>query len=140
MNLYKEERGFRNNNPGNIRHGPSQWLGLCTKQNDFKFCQFVSVEYGIRAMFTLLETYRNEYGLTTIEGVIKKWAPLTENETADYIESVSDYIQKYGFHIGINQELIGDLDYCAVIAGIIHQENGVQPFHSGFIMQCKGIK
>ncbi len=62
MNLNNEARGFRNNNPGNIRHG-EPWLGLAEDQTDPDFCQFVSVEYGIRAMFRILETYREKYGL-----------------------------------------------------------------------------
>lgn len=83
MQLHNETRGFRNNNPGNIRHG-EEWLGLAEEQTDPDFFQFVSVEYGIRAMFKILEIYREKYHLTTIDDIISRWAPPTENDTQPY--------------------------------------------------------
>lgn len=140
MNLQKETRGFRNNNPGNIRHG-EEWVGLSKNQSDKKFCQFVSVEYGIRAIFKLLETYKHKYGLTTIEEIIGRWAPSIENETEDYIESVIDYMRIYGIHMNPNSELVTDLKICVFIAGIINQENKrYQPFTLNFIRKCRFIK
>lgn len=55
--MAKIARGERNNNPGNIRHG-SKWRGLSIEQADREFCQFVSPEYGIRAIYKLLQTYQ----------------------------------------------------------------------------------
>ena len=47
--MAKIARGERNNNPGNIRHG-AKWQGLASTQTDKDFCQFISPEYGIRAI------------------------------------------------------------------------------------------
>lgn len=55
--MAKIARGERNNNPGNIRHG-SKWQGLSAEQTDKDFCQFISPEYGIRAIYKLLQTYQ----------------------------------------------------------------------------------
>lgn len=40
-------------------------------------------------MFVLLHTYQRRYGLNTITGLIRRWAPETENDTAAYIGAVS---------------------------------------------------
>ena len=39
--IYIQTRGLRNNNPGNIRHSTSQWLGMSSDQTgDSEFVQF----------------------------------------------------------------------------------------------------
>ena len=81
-------RGIRNNNPLNIRIG-NQWLGERPCPNDPSFEQFVSMEYGIRAGFVLLRRYIRHYKRTTILDIIMAWAPLNENDTVRYIETVS---------------------------------------------------
>ena len=59
-------------------------------QNDRAFVQFKSLEYGWRAAFYLLtRTYYHKYRLYTIRGIIRKWAPPSENQTEAYIANVS---------------------------------------------------
>ena len=87
MTPIAEIRGFRNHNPGNIRHG-EKWLGLAPEQPDSAFCTFVSPEYGIRAMGRILANYKRRYGISTVRGVIARWAPPTENDTEAYIRHV----------------------------------------------------
>ncbi|MFI3272941.1 MAG: structural protein, partial [Pseudomonadota bacterium] len=55
-------RGIRNHNPGNIRHG-DDWQGLRDTQTDKNFCQFVSPEFGIRALARVLMNYEKKHGL-----------------------------------------------------------------------------
>lgn len=43
-------RGLRNNNPGNIRLSKDKWQGLRERQEDKEFFQFVSIEWGYRAL------------------------------------------------------------------------------------------
>lgn len=86
-------RGIRNNNPLNIRKG-SNWKGERPVQTDKAFEEFVSMEYGIRAGFYILRKYITGYfGLTekfnTIEKIISRWAPASENNTQAYINAVS---------------------------------------------------
>lgn len=86
-------RGIRNNNPLNIRKG-NNWLGERHPQPDKAFEEFESMQYGIRAGFKLIKKYMSGYnGLTkkfnTIELIIKRWAPPTENATQRYIDFVS---------------------------------------------------
>lgn len=84
MKDFSNVRGYRNKNPGNIRHG-SKWQGLAPTQTDSGFCQFVSHEYGIRAIYKLMQTYQNKYGLNSIEAIINRYAPPNENNTHGYI-------------------------------------------------------
>ena len=80
-------RGLRNNNPLNIRSNHhNMWRG---KSGDADgFVQFHSPEMGIRAAVKTLKSYRKQ-GRTNITGIIKRWAPASENDTASYIQSVS---------------------------------------------------
>ncbi|MCI9729830.1 structural protein, partial [Proteus mirabilis] len=86
--MTKSARGERNNNPGNIRHG-SKWQGLSAQQTDKDFCQFVSTEYGIRAIYVLMRTYEKKYGLCSIREIINRYAPPKENNTEGYIQRVA---------------------------------------------------
>ena len=82
-------RGIRNNNPGNIRISNNQWRGkIPVSQNtDGSFEQFESMEMGVRAAILNLRSYFDR-GIDTIEGIIKKWAPPTENDTGAYVNYV----------------------------------------------------
>ena len=85
-------RGIRNNNPLNIRRtGKDQWKGMAEVQGDRSFCQFETMEYGWRAAFHLLtRTYYGKHRLTTIRGIISRWAPPQDNnDTGAYISNVS---------------------------------------------------
>ena len=83
-------RGIRNNNPLNIRRSKDLWMGMAEAQTDAEFVQFKSLEWGWRAAFYLLtRTYYHKYRLYTIRGIVSRWAPSCENNTAAYIENVS---------------------------------------------------
>lgn len=84
-------RGIRNNNPGNIRWG-SNWQGLVpeVERTDKSFCQFKAPVYGLRAIVKIMFTYKDKYGLETVEGIINRYAPPNENNTQGYINRVCD--------------------------------------------------
>lgn len=93
MDKKVEPRGIRNNNPLNIRKG-NNWKGERQPQKDPAFEEFESMEWGIRAGFIILRKYIRGYnGLTekfnTIEKIITRWAPASENNTQAYIEAVA---------------------------------------------------
>ena len=79
-------RGIRNNNPLNIRLGDN-WQGLRQEQTDKDFCQFVSMEYGLRAAFIIIFNYLKKR-IDTPDKIIKRWAPPSENDTEAYINRV----------------------------------------------------
>lgn len=116
-------RGIRNNNLGNIRWG-SNWQGLVPQEQrtDEDFCQFVSVSYGIRAMVKLIFTYRDKYGLNTIESIINRYAPPIENNTQGYINRVCD---KLGVEPDEEIELTDEV-LLLIVRAICGVENGNQ--------------
>ena len=84
-------KGIRNNNPGNIKIGPSNWQGkIPVSQNtDGVFEQFTSLQYGIRASLVLLQNYFVN-GYNTVRKIINRWAPGSENPTSRYIDFVAN--------------------------------------------------
>ena len=114
-------RGYRNNNPLNIRRSKDKWKGMSPKQTDPAFVQFQTMAYGYRAAFVLLRTYRQKYGYNTIRKIVKRWAPPSENNTDRYIANVSRWT-------GIDPDkLIAGQDANAMIAivtAMSRMENG----------------
>lgn len=91
----KEPRGIRNGNPLNIRKG-AQWQGLRDIQSDPDFCQFKSMQFGLRAGFKLMRNHITGFNGTrtkfnTIAKLIGVWAPPSENATNKYIDFVCQY-------------------------------------------------
>ncbi len=84
----KTSRGYRNNNPLNIRRNDTKWQGLREKQTDSAFFQFKEIAYGYRAAIKILRIYQSKYGLKTLREMINRWAPPMENDTAVYIYTV----------------------------------------------------
>ena len=82
-------RGLRNCNPLNIRRvAGTRWKGQAATQTDRQFVQYESMEWGLRAAFCLLRTYRNKYKAVCIRDIITRWAPPSENDTDAYIKNV----------------------------------------------------
>ncbi|MCS3405417.1 structural protein [Pantoea sp. B566] len=119
-------RGIRNNNPGNIRWG-DEWKGLVPEgqRTDKSFCQFKAPEFGIRAMIIILRNYQSKYGLKTITGIIKRWAPPNENDTQAYIRSVA---QATGTYADKPIDLTDSRKLFPLLQAIIKHENGSQPY------------
>lgn len=122
-----KQRGIRNNNPGNIRRGTTNWRGMAATQTDAAFLQFQSPEYGIRAMTKILRTYQSAYGLRTVAGIISRWAPPTENDTAAYIATVARAVGK------APDAPLTDADLVPLVTAIIKHENGIQPYPENLI-------
>ena len=77
-----------NNNPTNLRPSSTNaWLGqVGISRNNFSI--FKSPEWGFRAAHINLENYLRS-GYTTIERIINRWAPPSDNNpTSQYIENV----------------------------------------------------
>lgn len=128
--IYLMSRGIRNNNPGNIRHGSSKWQGMSLKQTDDEYIQFDDPVYGIRAMAKLLKNYQRNYGLNTVQEIISRWAPPSENITGAYVAAVAG---KLG--IDANKEILVDDYLPAMVPAIIHHENGQQPYSDAQITE-----
>lgn len=126
--MKRTPRGIRNNNPGNIDYSPNtKWRGQLGIEDGpgARFVKFQNPIYGIRAIVKVLLTYYNKHKLTTIAGMISRWAPPTENSTATYINQVAAAC-------GVAPTArfpIGDAGALAkLVQAIIQHENGTEPY------------
>lgn len=117
-------RGIKNCNPGNIRRSSVRYLGEVTPSRDKEFKQFVSMTYGYRAMFVLLDSYARRYGLRTIRTMLNRYAPPEENFTQGYIRFVAN-------NSGIGADELVDTrsarDMIPIVMAMSEIENGVKP-------------
>ncbi len=113
-------RGIRNNNPGNIEDNGTKWRGRVG--DDGRFVIFDTPENGIRALARTLKTYHKKYGLTTVRGIINRWAPAVENDTNSYIEHVAGSLGV------LPDSSLSESQIMAIVPVIIRHENGQQPY------------
>ena len=116
-------RGYRNNNPLNIRKGASAWKGKVVPGTDSAFEQFITMAYGYRAALYLLRKYILQ-GNNTIRKIINKWAPPSENATSAYVTTVAA-------RTGINADTVISRDdqqkLCKIAYAMAGVENGYPP-------------
>ena len=119
----KPVRGLVNNNPGNIRPDKAYtWQGSTGEAGGF--VQFGSPEAGIRALTLNLLSY-DQQGINTVQGIINRWAPPSENKTGSYVNQVAK-------DLGVkptDQLNIKDANIMRqLVASIIKFENGKNPY------------
>ena len=115
-------RGIRNNNPLNIRHGKSRWVGMRKVQTDKAFVQFTERRYGYRAAFVLLRNYIGR-GVNTIGKIIARWAPPGDgNNTQAYIEYVSSTT---GIDASLELAFEDKAKLVEIVRSMAHMESGI---------------
>mgnify|MGYP001271419249 CR=1 FL=1 len=119
-----QPRGIRNNNPGNVMKSGDNWQGEI-QGNDPRYVTFATPEAGIRAMAKTLLTYQDKHGLNTVESIVSRWAPATENNTATYLTSVAKEI---GVKPGDPLNLHDTGTLTKLTRAMIRVENGQQPY------------
>jgi len=117
-------RGIRNNNPGNIRLSRTQWQGEIPGEDEI-FVTFDNAQDGIRAIARILLTYGRKYGLYTVNTLIGRWAPPTENDTDAYARAVAAAL-----NVDVADTILIEHDDIleAIVTAIIYHENGIQPY------------
>jgi len=130
--MQNEPRGIRNNNPGNIRYDGTPWRGLATPPSDGAFCVFITPKYGLRALARLLKTYHDKYGICTVAGIVDRYAPPVENDSAAYIDSIC---MQTGYTAVAELDLHNDTVLCALIKAIVRHENGQMLYSDAQIME-----
>jgi hypothetical protein len=129
-NFAGQSRGLRNNNPGNIKKSTIQWKGAVG--DDGTFVKFATPEDGIRALARIIMVYNEKYNLYTIEQIISRWAPPSENNTKKYIDFVSN---KMGKRPKDKIDFKNHGDFAKLIMAIIQFENGKLPYSKDTIVQ-----
>ena len=118
-------RGIRNHNPGNIRYNGIAWIGLSTPPSDGAFCVFLEARFGLRALAVLIRNYKLKYGICSVSGIINRFAPSSENNTAAYIAQVCKAL---GCKEGDLLDIENDAVLLPLVKAIIRHENGQQPY------------
>ncbi|WJV61055.1 lytic transglycosylase catalytic [Pectobacteriaceae bacterium C52] len=123
------ERGIRNNNPGNI-----EFAGQAGATSDGRFAQFRTPLEGLRAMSRQLLRYYDGKTtgkpLHTVSDIVSTWAPPTkdgkiENDTLAYIAHIS---QMLGVSPDAQINLRDPNVMATMMNGIIQKENGRNPY------------
>lgn len=96
------------NNPLNIRYFRlNNWKGQSGHKNGF--CEFVSLDFGIRAAgYILMRSYRKR-GVKTYSEIINAWAPPFENNTDSYLNFVLKEVNKFPWDIPTSLRDFADL-------------------------------
>lgn len=121
----KLPRGLRNNNPLNIRKNPNnKWQGA-VKGSDPEFETFTNCVWGVRAAFIIIRNYIKNPKLPakTIAGIIARWAPPSENNTAAYISRVCQLASVYAID---KADFANKAMMCSLVKAMIIVENGKQ--------------
>ncbi|CUJ68357.1 LPD5 domain-containing protein [Achromobacter xylosoxidans] len=118
-------RGIRNNNPGNIQKGAG-FQGE-VEGNDPRFATFATPEDGIRAIGMNLLTYQRQHGLDTVQGILNRWAPPSENDTGAYVGQVA---RALGVEPNQQLDLSDPATLTGLTAAIIRHENAMQPYNA----------
>jgi len=128
--LEDRARGLRNNNPLNIELG-DDWEGKVSdaEQTDDRFVQFDKPEMGIRAAAKVLATYKSK-GIDTLSETISRWAPANENDTANYIEFVSE---ESGIEPDEKIDLTDERTLLSILRPMIKMETGSIPYPNKLI-------
>ena len=148
----RNSRGYKNNNPGNmIRAGNDPWHGEirdpALAQNDVqraeltngRFCVFVEMKYGIRAMRKTLHAYQTGFGCISIRDYISHWAPQPKKLDTAHVGDVSggedqnddtSYSDKVASVVGISPDDPIDLNTQGflMIQGMVAVELGGMPY------------
>lgn len=123
MKSNRVSRGLRNCNPGNVRQSKTRYKGEKPHSTDSAFKQFETLEWGYRAIFMLLHTYRvRGYG-DTIAKMISRYAPPFENNTEAYISRVC---QQAGIDRDQRLNTLNSVQMIPIVSAISAVENGVK--------------
>ncbi|MBX3698840.1 MAG: hypothetical protein R3F08_03805 [Dokdonella sp.] len=124
-------RGYRNNNPGNIRVSGAGWRGLSdpAEMTDFQareqsFCVFKEPEWGLRAMAVILRNYKRIYGLTTPRDIIGRWAPAGDNnDVGSYSQAIATALK---VEPNAKVDVGDDATLIAMLRAMARHENGIK--------------
>ncbi|MGH1498226.1 lytic transglycosylase domain-containing protein [Yersinia proxima] len=132
-----DPRGIRNNNPGNINYVGQD--GASLERPGGRFAKFDTAYDGLKAMARQLMRYftgkTTGKPLQTLTDIISTWAPGSENNTGAYIAQLSKMLN---VHPDAVLNLENPQVMSALMGGIIHHENGRNPYSSELINRAVG--
>ncbi|HED5571391.1 TPA: lytic transglycosylase domain-containing protein [Yersinia enterocolitica] len=132
-----DPRGIRNNNPGNINYVGQD--GASLERPGGRFAKFETAYDGLKAMARQLMRYftgkTTGKPLQTLNDIISTWAPGSENNTGAYVAQLSKMLN---VHPDAVLNLENPQVMSALMGGIIHHENGRNPYSSELLSRAAG--
>lgn len=125
-----EPLGIRTNNPGNLIKTTITWRGEVPCESRFE-C-FKEPRYGIRALALNLLNYQRKYNLQTVDEIIHRWSPPSENRTSLLVDVVS---KRLGIDRYRELDLENPLILRELMIAIIIQENGYNPYKDNLLRE-----
>jgi hypothetical protein len=127
-------RGYKINNPGNLKKGPKLFIGEKPHEQidksgnyqlstDSEFRHFYDMIFGYRAMFKQIYFYL-DLGYNTIRKIITRWDPNTADKVNNYVSFVSDSTQIPENFIITKED---KLNLVRLVCAISHYENAQIP-------------
>ncbi|HET8701041.1 MAG TPA: structural protein [Nitrococcus sp.] len=116
-------RGFRNNNPGNIRAAGDVWVGQVGIDAG-GYVIFDTPEHGLRALARIMLNYQRLHGIDTLNALVARYAPASDSNDE------SSYVQDLSARLGIGPSAPFSIEAMLVplMQAIIRHENGSQPY------------
>lgn len=130
----KASRGVRNNNPGNIVYGQFA-KDMGATGSDGRFAVFPDAQTGLAAMAENLRQY-SARGLDTMDKIIRRWAPPSENDTTGYINRAAGMA---GVRPGQKLDFNNPAVLSAVMGAITRVENGYNPYSLDMQRTAAGV-
>ena len=87
--------------------------------SDGRFIRFKTPEQGVQAAVEVLHVYRDKYGINTLEGIVNRWAPPSENNTRNYIAHMER-------RVGVSAGTALDLNDPNMVARIIQAKGEME--------------
>nr|WP_314431678.1 structural domain protein [uncultured Pantoea sp.] len=137
-------RSFRNNNFGNLNFVGQEGASLEAKnaKGEARFAKFNTPEEGFRALANQLTSYSEGTSkaagykkLNTVEDIIKLYAPQSENDTSNYVDSLS---KKLGVKSNQQLDLKDPKVMTQMMRGIATIEGGNPQVTNDFMMNAIG--
>lgn len=117
--------GVRLNNPGDLRYAGQPGAMLVGNG----FAAFRTPQEGLTALGRQLELYGSR-GNNTLSGIISKYAPPSENDTAAYIR---DMVRRVGVSASSRLDLSDPKVLASLMQAMIRHEVGYNPYSRGMI-------
>lgn len=124
-------RGIRNNNPGNLNYAGQRGASLESGPNA-RFAAFGTPQAGLNALAQQLSLYGSR-GTDTINAIVAKYAPASENDTGAYAASLAKAL---GVAPGTKLNLQDPSVMQGLMRGIVSHENGQNPYSSDMYRQA----
>lgn len=139
-----KNRSFRNNNFGNLNFVGQEGASLeaANAKGEARFAKFNTPEEGFRALANQLTSYSQGTSkaagykkLNTVQDIIKLYAPQSENDTSQYVDSLS---KKLGVRADEQLNLTDPKVMTQMMRGIATIEGGNPQVTNDFMMNAIG--